>query len=377
MNTLFQLFALVAVVAAKESVKDLESYTFEKFVEDFNLKYTGSEIETRKSIFVAELERVKLHNSRSNVGWTEGINKFSAMSTAEKKSFRGRSKSHHSAQKKQGLKFLEPLPSNFVMKSVDELPTGVDWRDAGIVSPVKDQGYCGSCWAFASTAVIESHVSKASGLTYDLSTEQMAMCAPNPLSCGGTGGCAGSTAELAFEYVASSKGLVQEYQYPYTSYYGKDAVCSSVYSTSPVASITGYVQLPENNYTALMNAVAQVGPIAVSVDASNWSAYKGGIFNGCNQAQPDIDHAVVLVGYGEEAGNKYWLVRKPELCYCAMAFLIQHFLVLSDCQSLYCLTSATLLLLLLLSDTHSALSQSPLQRLPNTFSTLRWRWRQN
>ena len=94
---------------------------------------------------------------------------------------------------------------------------------AGIVSPVKDQGHCGSCWAFATTAVIESHVSKASGLMYDLSTEQMAMCAHNPLSCGGTGGFSGSTAELAFEYVAGSKGLVQEYQYPYTSYYGKDA----------------------------------------------------------------------------------------------------------------------------------------------------------
>jgi len=69
------------------------------------------------------------------------------------------------------------------------------------------------------------------------------------------------------------------------------------------------VQLPANNYTALMNAVATVGPVAVSVDASAWGAYSSGIFSGCNQASPDIDHAVVLMGYGEENGQKYWLIR--------------------------------------------------------------------
>eukprot|EP01036_Dinobryon_divergens_P026160 gene26160-34773_t len=303
----FVVLAFIAVTAASKSVQDLEAYNFEKFVADFGMKYAAQEFETRKSIFNAELARVKAHNARS-VGWTEGINKFSAMSASEKKSFTGRSKNHASAQK-NGLKFLQPLPKDLVMKSVSQLPDRVDWRDLSVVTPVKDQGYCGSCWAFASTAVIESHVALASGLVYDLSPEQMAMCAPNPNSCGGTGGCAGSTAELAFEYVSGSKGLAQEFQYPYTSYYGKDAACSAAYSSSPVATINGYVQLPENNYTALINAVAQVGPIAVSVDASSWSAYKGGIFNGCNQAKPDIDHAVVLVGYGEENGQKYWLIR--------------------------------------------------------------------
>jgi cathepsin L len=76
-----------------------------------------------------------------------------------------------------------------------------------------------------------------------------------------------------------------------------------------VATIDGYVVLPENNYTALMNAVATVGPVAISVDASAWAAYESGIFNGCNQVNPDMDHAVVLVGYGEENGQKYWLVK--------------------------------------------------------------------
>ena len=120
----------------------------------------------------------------------------------------------------------------------------------------------------------------------------------------------GATAEIAFDYVAGMSGILEEYQLGYSAYSGSDSACGfDVSGASPVATITGFVQLPENNYTSLMNAIAKVGPVAVSVDASTWSAYRGGIFNGCNQKQPDINHAVTLVGYGEENGQKYWTVR--------------------------------------------------------------------
>ena len=134
----------------------------------------------------------------------------------------------------------------------------------------------------------------------------MAMCAPNPESCGGTGGCAGSTAELAFDYVASVRGMYQEYQQGYDAYFGKNSACT-LPSGTPKVAITGYVKLAENNYTELMNAVATQGPIAISVDAG-WGGYESGIYN-APLTNPDIDHAVVLVGYGEENGQKYWLVR--------------------------------------------------------------------
>lgn len=299
------LISTVIAVAARPSWNDLNNYSFDQFVKDFKFDFKESETEMRRSLFHSELARVRAHNSRNDVSWKEGINKFSAMTVSEKKGYTGRSKSHASAQVNQ-LKYLKTLPENFEMKPIEALPPVVDWRKKGIVSAVKDQGYCGSCWAFASTATIESIVAKETGLLFDLSVEQMAMCAPNPDSCGGTGGCAGSTAELAFEYVSSSIGLFQEYQYPYTSYYGKNFNCTlpTAY-TSPVATINGYVKLPENNYTALLNAVATIGPIAVSVDASSWGGYESGIFDGCNLAQPDIDHAVVLVGYGPG----YWLIR--------------------------------------------------------------------
>ena len=78
---------------------------------------------------------------------------------------------------------------NINMKPVSELPTEVDWRSSGIVSAVKDQGGCGSCWAFAATATLESHIAKETGLLFSLSPQQIASCSPNPDKCGGTGGC--------------------------------------------------------------------------------------------------------------------------------------------------------------------------------------------
>ncbi len=301
---MFSKVFLLSLVAASAAL-DLDNYTFEKFVGDFNLDYQPKEIESRRAYFTAELARVRAHNAKG-LSWQEGINKMSAMTPAEKKAFYGHSKNHAAVSK--NMKSAKPLPSDFVMQPLEKLPKEVDWRKSGIVSAVKDQGHCGSCWAFASTAVIESHVAKQSGLLFDLSVQQMAMCAPNPLSCGGTGGCEGSTSEIAFDYVANSKGMYQEYQYSYASYYGADYACT-IPTGNPVATIGGFVKLPENNYTALMNAVAQLGPIAISVDASTFSAYKSGVFDGCNQAQPDINHAVTLVGYGSEDGKDYWLVR--------------------------------------------------------------------
>jgi cathepsin L len=306
MTRLLLLISAFLSVSAKTLWHQLDTVTFEQYLSEYNLQYSESELPARRERFNSEVARIKAHNAKDK-SWKEGLSKFTLMTEAEKKAFFGRSKGASSAGKKT-LKNLRDLPSDFKLREVSELPKNVDWRSKGIVSPVKDQGHCGSCWAFASTAVIESHVAKETGLMFDLSVQQMAMCAPNPNHCGGSGGCAGSTAELAYDYVTKSSGLYQEYQYSYLSYYGKDYDCA-IPSGNPVATINGYVQLPLNNYTALMNAIATVGPIAVSVDASAWSSYESGIFDGCNQKNPDIDHAVVLVGYGEENGSKFWTIR--------------------------------------------------------------------
>ena len=299
------LVALGASMAAAKTV-DLNNYTFDNYLTDFNLRFHPSELESRRATFLSELSRVRAHNAK-NLSWKEEINQFSVLTNKEREAFKGRSGGVSQTQGKM-LKAAKPLPSNFEMKPLDRLPKEVDWRTKHVTTAVKDQGHCGSCWAFAATAVIESHVAINSGLLFDLSPEQVAMCSPNPESCGGTGGCHGATSEIAFEYVSNSDGIREEFQYPYNSYYGIEHKCS-IPESPGVATINGYVQLPANNYTALMNAVAQVGPVAVSVDASTFHSYSSGIFDGCNQVNPDINHAVVLVGYGEENGQKYWLIR--------------------------------------------------------------------
>eukprot|EP01031_Cornospumella_fuschlensis_P043086 gene43086-52656_t len=271
--------ALLSLAAALPAWNQLDNYTFDQFLADFKLKYHPSELAGRKALFETELKRVQAHNAQGK-SWKESVNKFSAMTPQEKKAYFGRNKGMHKAALKAAKpESAKPLPADFKLKPVSQLPTNVDWRQQGIISPVKDQGHCGSCWAFASTAVVESYVAQASGLLFDLSVQQMAMCAPNPDQCGGSGGCNGATAELAFDYVTGSAGLFQEYQYSYASYYGQNYACA-LPSGSPVATINGYVQLPANNYSMLMNAIAQVGPVAISVDASAWSAYHGGIFDG-------------------------------------------------------------------------------------------------
>lgn len=281
--------------------------TFNDFLSHYNLDIESSEYEYRNQLYLNEQKRIIQHNNK-NLEWVEGLHPMSILTKDERKKFYGYSKS-----KAQSLALNSILYGKFNQKkiNIDNLPNYVDWRNKGVVTAVKSQGSCGSCWAFASTATIESHVAINTGKLFDLSTQQVATCTPNPNECGGQGNCEGATAELAFEYLTNSAGLYDEFQLPYTEYYGQEAQCILPSNTQPKAKISGYVKLEENNYEQLLHAVANYGPIAVSVDASSWHSYASGVFDGCNQLNPDINHAVVLVGYGTDTktNQDYWLVR--------------------------------------------------------------------
>jgi hypothetical protein len=136
-----RFIALLAVIATvANALRDplaLENYSFEAFVQDFKLDYTAKEMEVRRPIFEKELARVREFNKK-NLGWTETVNKFSAMTAAEKKGLLGHNKRIF-RQHKGLLKNAKTLPADFVMKPVSQLPKRVDWRDAGIVTSVKDQ----------------------------------------------------------------------------------------------------------------------------------------------------------------------------------------------------------------------------------------------
>lgn len=145
----------------------------------------------------------------------------------------------------------------------------------------------------------------------DLSEQQVLDCTPNPKHCGGTGGCHGGTIELAYDKIIEMGGLSTEWMYPYTSYFGDDNKCHyDAGKTRPFTKMSKYVVLPTNKYEPVLETLATKGPLGVAVDASTWKSYSTGVFDGCNQTHPILNHVVQLVGYGTDAQHgDYWLVR--------------------------------------------------------------------
>merc|ERR1712000_303360 len=178
-----------------------------------------------------------------------------------------------------------------------------DWREnKGVVTPVKNQGGCGSCWAFSSIETMESHYAIATGEPAPhLSAQQLVDCSPNPQHCGGTGGCQGSIQTLAFNYTASA-GSVGEGDYAYS---GRDGTCQQSAVANACVKNDGYVKVKVNDYASHMDAL-QKGPVAISLAAMILQSYGGGVLSSCDC---DMDHAVQMVGYGSDSGKDYWLVR--------------------------------------------------------------------
>lgn len=334
---LLQLLVLLShacrIIIAYESFEDWSMSSLGSKI----LSYGSSDSEERrrKAIYEANLEKIVVHNNyiESGVGHSPyrlGINQF--MDLEDHEVPRGYDKSLHrptsmsSATTERRLSLdNESVLSELLpyIQDVKDLPESVDWRFAA--TPVKDQGGCGSCWAFASVAALESHLYLNEGLLFSLSVQEVVSCAPNVKQCGGQGGCTGATSVQAYDYL-KKVGVVQEWSFGYASYHGELVECSLVPQSNrktgddgvnlvkgAVATIDGFVTLPPNNYTVMMNAVAKLGPIVVSVAASGWSFYAGGVFhrNFTTSNDSDINHAVVLMGYGtdEETGEDYWLIR--------------------------------------------------------------------
>merc|ERR1719486_1577029 len=209
------------------------------------------------------------------------------------------------------------------LQRTDDLPKEKMWAELETFAYVKNQADCGSCWAIASSTVLEAHNEIANGKHKIFSTQQIVDCTPNPRHCGGDGGCKGATAELAMEWVLKH-GLADASEIPYKAHDGtctmgsptKDMAAALIDASSPVApgagaaamGMTGWETLPKNEYEPLVRALAERGPVAVSVAADAWFSYESGIFNGCGK-DAVIDHAVVAMGYGEEDGHKFWVIQ--------------------------------------------------------------------
>ena len=291
------LASAVPLVDAAPKWHQLEGYSFDQYKKDFGKQYSGSEDSVRRSAFEARLAEIKAHNTRNPApSWRMGVNKMTDMNEVEVKALYGRT--HHNQQGPLYTSGTIKSTGREYVRSGKPIPASVDWRKQGVVTAVKDQGHCGSCWTHSAAQAMESLYAIKTGLLYDLSQQQLTSCVPNPDECGGTGGCAGGAEELAFDYIAKGGGITEEWMYPYTSYFGNTGTCfvnQTLYK--PFVKVSGYQRAKRNDMDATLDAIANSGPLAISVDATYWRNYESGIFTGCDYAKNITqNHAVQMIG---------------------------------------------------------------------------------
>ncbi|KAF6158828.1 hypothetical protein GIB67_012471 [Kingdonia uniflora] len=255
----------------------------------------AAEKERRFVIFKENVKLIESHNSVGDHWYKLSVNEFADQTNEEFKATRNGYKSLASLGKTL-------LTTSFKYENVTAVPSSMDWRKKGAVTPVKDQGQCGCCWAFSAVAAMEGVTQLKIGKLVSLSEQELVDCDVK----GEDQGCQGGLMDDAFEYIINNKGLATEVIYPYV---GVDSTCNTKKEASHAAKIIGHEDVPANNEKALLKAVANQ-PISVAIDASGsaFQFYSSGVFRG--DCGTELDHGVTAVGYGtDEDGTKYWLVK--------------------------------------------------------------------
>ncbi|AES89820.1 putative actinidain [Medicago truncatula] len=268
----------------------------EKWMTQFGKSYKdAAEKEKRFQIFKNNVEFIELFNAVGNKPFNLSINHFADLTNEEfKASLNGNKKLHDK------FDILNETTS-FRYHNVTSVPASMDWRKRGAVTPIKNQGSCGSCWAFSTVASIEGIHQITTGELVSLSEQELIDCVR-----GNSSGCSGGYLEDAFKFIAKKGGMASETNYPYKE---TDEKCKFKKESKHVAEIKGYEKVPSNSENDLLKAVANQ-PVSVYVDAGDYvfQFYSGGIFTG--KCGTDTDHVVTIVGYGVSLDyTEYWLVK--------------------------------------------------------------------
>ncbi|KAA8536219.1 hypothetical protein F0562_028697 [Nyssa sinensis] len=251
------------------------------------------EKEKRFEVFKENLRFIDEHNAENRT-YHVGLNRFADLTNEEYRSkFLG-------ARMERKKRLASPKSDRYSFRASEELPEAVDWREKGAVLPVKDQGQCGSCWAFSTVAAVEGINKIVTGDLISVSEQELVDCdkADNQ-------GCNGGLMDDAFKFIISNGGIDSEEDYPYRA---TDGTCDQNRKNARVVTIDGYEDVPSNDEYSLKKAVANQ-PVSVAIEAGGraFQFYQSGVFTGlCGTA---LDHGVVAVGYGTQDGVDYWIVR--------------------------------------------------------------------
>ncbi|XP_033480672.1 pro-cathepsin H-like isoform X1 [Epinephelus lanceolatus] len=287
-TTAFSLAHLTPVILPEEE------YHFKQWMSQHNKVYGTEEFYHRLRIFTENKREIDHHNA-GNHSFTMGLNQFSDMTFEEFRKL-----------------FLLTEPQNCSatvgdhVSRADPYPQFVDWRLKGnVVTPVKNQGHCGSCWTFSTTGCLESVTAIATGKLIPLSEQQLIDCAQDF----NNHGCMGGLPSQAFEYIKYNSGIMTEEDYPYK---GHDDTCHFEPELA-AAFVLDVVNITSYDEKAMVDAVARLNPVSFGFEVmSDFMHYKEGVYTStqCKNTADMVNHAVLAVGYGtEENGMPYWIVK--------------------------------------------------------------------
>jgi len=273
---------------------------FLDFIKCFNKEYNVNDIESRFNNFLKNLDFIE-HNEYS---FKLGLNSYADLSQEEFQHFvksGGYGNKNQMIDIKRNLLRVDRTSSCSAFKSkmlASSLPSSIDWREKNAVTAVKDQGHCGSCWSFSATGSMEGAWAIKTGNLLSFSEQQLIDCS----TLYGNSGCSGGLMENGFDY-AIDKGMCNESELPYKAV---DGLCSEC---NKVAHFSGCVDVTSSNQLHLQEALSY-GPVSVAIEADTlvFQFYKSGVINDV-KCGTNLDHGVLVVGYGTEDGNDYWIVK--------------------------------------------------------------------
>jgi len=271
-----------------------EEQQFVSWATEYGKTYSYPEFRQRLEIFKATLARIDRLNSESD-GAVFGLNQFADLTEKEFK---------ETILMKNPIATVSATKTSQYFIPAHAAPATFDWRSTNKVTAVKDQGQCGSCWAFSATEAIESAwiISGHANTSINLSPQQIVDCDTVD------GGCNGGWPETAMTYVHNAGGQEGITHYPYKAKNGKCAFESQYVEAKVSAYKTATTKKDE---TTLQSNLLSWGPLSICVDATNWQTYKSGVLTAkqCCTGSCTLDHCVQLVGYDSTTSPGYWIVR--------------------------------------------------------------------
>lgn len=303
MKSLFALVCLLGLAAAAFAGEFSESFVkFHSFKQQHGKAYkTLDEEATRFEVFSENLKRIEKLNQQYGPDTVFGATSFADLHPDEfKRFYLGTTL----PQEWKNMPFAEPAPKV-------ALPESFDWREKGVVTPVKNQGMCGSCWSFSATGAMEGAWALSGKPLVSLSEQNLVDCDHECMiyekenSC--DAGCNGGLMPNAFTWVIKNGGINSEEQYPYQ---GRDGQCRFDASKT-VAKFSNWTMVSSNE-VEMANYLIQHGPIAIAADANMWQFYMGGVFTlPCGKT---LNHGILIVGFGHKKStlgkdHLFWIVK--------------------------------------------------------------------